>query len=43
MKDPAICIGIDIITIHPAGRASFLSTVDVLEMATISTRSKNAD
>jgi hypothetical protein len=36
-------IGFDIITIHPAGRASLLSTVEVLEMSTISTRSTNAD
>jgi hypothetical protein len=36
-------IGFDIISIHPAGRASLLSTVDAVKMATISTRSTNAD
>ena len=43
IEDPAERISLDIITIHPAGRASLLSTVDVMEMATISTRSTNAD
>jgi hypothetical protein len=43
MEDHAEGISLDIITIHPAGRASLLSTVDVMEMATISTRSTNAD